>query len=101
MTQAATGSQASRARTAGSSVSSRTRAVGERSTGPVRSADGDDGRAGRRALVDGRTREAYGFLDQGLDDLRLGHGLDQDRKSTRLNSSHANISYAVFCLEKK
>src|SRR3712207_8896931 len=31
-------------------------------------------------------------------------GLDQavsDRKSTRLNSSHANISYAVFCLKKK
>src|SRR3712207_7890097 len=25
----------------------------------------------------------------------------EDRKSTRLNSSHANISYAVFCLEKK
>src|SRR3712207_8849078 len=25
----------------------------------------------------------------------------QDRKSTRLNSSHANISYAVFCLKKK
>src|SRR3712207_8956724 len=42
-----------------------------------------------------------------LDDvLRLGaeeaNGLDElDRKSTRLNSSHANISYAVFCLEKK
>src|SRR3712207_7139492 len=29
-------------------------------------------------------------------DLRIG-----DRKSTRLNSSHANISYAVFCLKKK
>src|SRR5947209_17081523 len=29
---------------------------------------------------------------------RLG---DVDRKSTRLNSSHANISYAVFCLKKK
>src|SRR3712207_8207032 len=29
----------------------------------------------------------------------LGAGLD--RKSTRLNSSHANISYAVFCLKKK
>src|SRR3712207_8471807 len=28
-----------------------------------------------------------------------GHG--RDRKSTRLNSSHANISYAVFCLKKK
>src|SRR3712207_6729890 len=26
--------------------------------------------------------------------------LDEDRKSTRLNSSHANISYAVFCLKK-
>src|SRR3712207_7060251 len=30
----------------------------------------------------------------------LGRGLE-DRKSTRLNSSHANISYAVFCLKKK
>src|SRR3712207_7608166 len=28
------------------------------------------------------------------------HGCE-DRKSTRLNSSHANISYAVFCLKKK
>src|SRR3712207_9022556 len=27
--------------------------------------------------------------------------LETDRKSTRLNSSHANISYAVFCLQKK
>ena len=26
---------------------------------------------------------------------------EKDRKSTRLNSSHANISYAVFCLKKK
>src|SRR3712207_7388037 len=34
----------------------------------------------------------------------LAHGCDAtllDRKSTRLNSSHANISYAVFCLKKK
>src|SRR3712207_7802720 len=28
-------------------------------------------------------------------------GAHRDRKSTRLNSSHANISYAVFCLKKK
>src|SRR2546430_12461326 len=28
-------------------------------------------------------------------------GGDQDRKSTRLNSSHSQISYAVFCLKKK
>src|SRR3712207_7164238 len=37
-------------------------------------------------------------------DLDVGHYerfLDRDRKSTRLNSSHANISYAVFCLKKK
>src|SRR3712207_8777507 len=32
-----------------------------------------------------------------VDEFRLG----LDRKSTRLNSSHANISYAVFCLKKK
>src|SRR3712207_7696147 len=39
-----------------------------------------------------------------LDDLGHGHERDAlclDRKSTRLNSSHANISYAVFCLKKK
>src|SRR3712207_8843669 len=34
-------------------------------------------------------------------DLRaLADALSKDRKSTRLNSSHANISYAVFCLKK-
>src|SRR5258707_8122539 len=32
---------------------------------------------------------------------RRGWHESRDRKSTRLNSSHANISYAVFCLEKK
>src|SRR3712207_6998548 len=31
----------------------------------------------------------------------LPRALGEDRKSTRLNSSHANISYAVFCLKKK
>src|SRR3712207_6911006 len=31
----------------------------------------------------------------------LRRGRQRDRKSTRLNSSHANISYAVFCLKKK
>src|SRR3712207_7040933 len=30
-----------------------------------------------------------------------GNNGGEDRKSTRLNSSHANISYAVFCLKKK
>src|SRR3712207_8525099 len=35
-----------------------------------------------------------------VDELRRLGGA-KDRKSTRLNSSHANISYAVFCLKKK
>src|SRR3712207_7537988 len=60
------------------------------------------------ALFDGRTARSISAHDQhtavseehsrvrctGHDHLRL------DRKSTRLNSSHANISYAVFCLKK-
>src|SRR3712207_9122600 len=33
--------------------------------------------------------------------IALGGEVLEDRKSTRLNSSHANISYAVFCLKKK
>src|SRR2546430_8461606 len=38
--------------------------------------------------------------------LKVGHAYEratewQDRKSTRLNSSHSQISYAVFCLKKK
>src|SRR3712207_8079334 len=36
-----------------------------------------------------------------LPGLANGHSHALDRKSTRLNSSHANISYAVFCLKKK
>src|SRR5258707_5018958 len=58
--------------------------------------------------------DVFGDALQGL--FALGHGLEEladavghadqvraelDRKSTRLNSSHANISYAVFCLKKK
>src|SRR5438445_2121718 len=41
------------------------------------------------------------FLQEhGLIDI-IVHLKKLDRKSTRLNSSHANISYAVFCLKKK
>src|SRR3712207_7166047 len=78
-----------------------------------------------RSVYDGAMRGVH------IDELMTGHGLvvinkvhasaktaarrgksdpprwyalgtwEQDRKSTRLNSSHANISYAVFCLKKK
>src|SRR3712207_7280353 len=71
------------------------------------------------ALVDGAVLAAHGVRragdalvdDHALVGERLGGGVDgehvgadggvEDRKSTRLNSSHANTSYAVFCLKKK
>src|SRR3712207_7406318 len=43
-----------------------------------------------------RTEGTRNLLDAARD-----AGARRDRKSTRLNSSHANISYAVFCLKKK
>src|SRR2546430_1774142 len=36
-----------------------------------------------------------------VDTYGSNHGCSKDRKSTRLNSSHSQISYAVFCLKKK
>src|SRR3712207_7651395 len=45
----------------------------------------------------GRFRKSGG----GIGARRQGSQFMRDRKSTRLNSSHANISYAVFCLKKK
>src|SRR3712207_6959962 len=60
---------------------------------------GDAG--GGRALL---RRGARGALRVRLRPSRArgaGGGPPADRKSTRLNSSHANISYAVFCLKKK
>src|SRR3712207_7100778 len=43
------------------------------------------------------------YLNRGLEInlLDCRNEIGKDRKSTRLNSSHANISYAVFCLKKK
>src|SRR3712207_7444921 len=61
-------------------------------------------------LVDGARRGMHVAVDDTLAGLpararlRLGRDHDpspSDRKSTRLNSSHANISYADFCLKKK
>src|SRR3712207_8742052 len=54
------------------------------------------GRAKRR---DPRQRVLFAL--QALANIAVSNGLFLDRKSTRLNSSHANISYAVFCLKKK
>src|SRR3712207_8476448 len=42
-------------------------------------------------------------VDMAIDEVNRSavYKMAKDRKSTRLNSSHANISYAVFCLKKK
>src|SRR3712207_8758453 len=50
-------------------------------------------RGRQRRLVDSRSEAARGSVTLASQVV--------DRKSTRLNSSHANISYAVFCLKKK
>src|SRR5215203_2999621 len=58
-------------------------------------------RARRKALRSSpHRRTGQSVRDRGCDDQRARR-LRRDRKSTRLNSSHANISYAVFCLKKK
>src|SRR3712207_6872518 len=57
------------------------------------------GSAAHAGLHPGDVLLAYGDTKlHALADLKLR---GEDRKSTRLNSSHANISYAVFCLKKK
>src|SRR4051812_49623780 len=45
--------------------------------------------------------EHRALLEHPLRDVGRGGGGVEDRKSTRLNSSHMSISYAVFCLKKK
>src|SRR3712207_9329880 len=68
--------------------------------------DGGAGREDERLLVeDRRDADAAGQAEAAREQAaaddhrhRRRHVLAPDRKSTRLNSSHANISYAVFCL---
>src|SRR5437763_5551785 len=70
--------------------------------------DGDDGEAVKKIGAKGARGDAGGEVDMGRRDdadveAPVGVPADalQDRKSTRLNSSHRCISYAVFCLKKK
>src|SRR3712207_6981090 len=57
------------------------------------------------AHVRERLEQVHGQHDQIVEVEGVGLAqpplVERDRKSTRLNSSHANISYAVFCLKKK
>src|SRR2546430_7301633 len=62
-----------------------------------------------KALAAGKVTKLKGFGPKMEEKIRVGLGQPQvterifssDRKSTRLNSSHSQISYAVFCLKKK
>src|SRR5258707_5432456 len=56
---------------------------------------------GRLELADDALGPGRELLRRDVGSRRQAEGLTGDRKSTRLNSSHANISYAVFCLQKK
>src|SRR3712207_8071736 len=59
-----------------------------------------DRQPARHGLLEGQGLAV--LPEEGVGAHRLRRGLPAvDRKSTRLNSSHANISYAVFCLKKK
>src|SRR5258707_6154760 len=60
-------------------------------------------RTGGRAPIELSGMRAGKFHEVGkrIDLQGRRRGNREDRKSTRLNSSHANISYAVFCLKKK
>src|SRR2546429_6598051 len=64
-----------------------------------------DGRGGARPTHPAAGGRGRGCVRGGDHDghrvARPGHGAAQDRKSTRLNSSHGYISYAVFCFTKK
>src|SRR2546430_16328486 len=57
-------------------------------------------RAARKLVATVRAIEPLAKAGVQLDAL-VSSAKDEDRKSTRLNSSHSQISYAVFCLKKK
>src|SRR5699024_11942998 len=83
------------------------RGEGGEKGGEARRPQGGPGPAGRPEAVDHRPagdRQAGGGhpgQGGGAGGQRLRLREVQDRKSTRLNSSHVSISYAVFCLKKK
>src|SRR3712207_7173018 len=69
----------------------------------MESLGGPDTHGRRSGVVHVVADSEQGALDTARQavDLLAAQGTFADRKSTRLNSSHANISYAVFCLKKK
>src|SRR3712207_7381333 len=70
-------------------------------SGPERGVVRLDARTGATVWQTREPTVAAAVPGAGWDVTQGGLTADGDRKSTRLNSSHANISYAVFCLKKK
>src|SRR5258707_8165885 len=68
-----------------------------RSAHTMAQGSGRCGPPGAQCASDGR----YEAIGDGAPSVQSAMASYRDRKSTRLNSSHANISYAVFCLKKK
>src|SRR2546427_9334714 len=60
-----------------------------------------DTATGAVTLADGTRYPAFGVRFDSVAVNVMAPALARDRKSTRLNSSHSQISYAVFCLKKK
>src|SRR5258707_14882036 len=68
---------------------------------PISQGDGALPARGHAQAGELRGARACAQMLLGLCQLLARYLQERDRKSTRLNSSHANISYAVFCLKKK
>src|SRR3712207_8735872 len=62
---------------------------------------GDEDDQNHEVAGEPRAEHDEGHVDERREEDDRRHGGERDRKSTRLNSSHANISYAVFCLKNK
>src|SRR5437867_8561659 len=80
---------------------------GKRSCGPKNIGCHDEGRDTAQGAVEGLRHQVIKVHPESAPDRclpirpRVPGEADADRKSTRLNSSHRTISYAVFCLKKK
>src|SRR5438270_6739119 len=72
-----------------------------RSVGVARARRIDRRRRDHDHVAHPRSRGAQTLVHADREPLAASIGVTTDRKSTRLNSSHSQISYAVFCLKKK
>src|SRR3712207_7737344 len=77
------------------------RMVGRRGRGASWTIVGDPAQSSWPIPEEAAAARAEALEGKQQHEFHLSTNYRKDRKSTRLNSSHANISYAVFCLKKK